>query len=287
MALSFLQQVLVCSLLVLCVGLLIPRMLGGSRNPWNPASVPVRHQQPIPTAVPGKGQPYDRIQKKKAAMEHELMSKQKEGNGRSLTFTLMPLYALGVGIFAAYKFIKIQSEQEHSSKKEKKAEAIKTKETEKQLMELEQHLAQTEVMLNSLLLQLDPLSNCVNALATGQRQEIMTQLQSIRALMKESGIDKSSRNNEVENSASGSKLEDLIQSFGQHHKRQEIVDNKGCCATEDREDLAGAGHYREEGVEEDDYERYTTGSKELEDTFIHNIDLRREATGLRKRSIKE
>ncbi|KAJ1162213.1 hypothetical protein NDU88_002686 [Pleurodeles waltl] len=267
-------------------------MLGGSRNPRTPASGPGRLQQPPPTAVPRTGQQYDSMQKTEAAVEQEMKSKQREGNGRSLTFTLMPLYAIGVGIFAAYKFIKIQSEQEHSSKKEKKAEVIKTKETEKQLMELEQHLAQTEVMLSSLLLQLDPLSNCVNALAAGQREEIMTQLQSIRALMKESGIDKSCRNNEVDNSASSNNIEDLIESFGQHHQRHEIV-NKGGSAADDGGYLASVGHCREEGVEEEDYERSMTGqlsdseSTWLEDTLIHDTDFRKEATGLRKRGTKE
>lgn len=39
-------------------------------------------------------------------MEKEIKS-ERRGNGRELAFTLMPLYALGVGVFAAYKFLKV------------------------------------------------------------------------------------------------------------------------------------------------------------------------------------
>lgn len=41
------------------------------------------------------------------AMEKEIKSERTRGNGRELAFTLMPLYALGVGVFAAYKFLKV------------------------------------------------------------------------------------------------------------------------------------------------------------------------------------
>lgn len=41
------------------------------------------------------------------AMEKEIKNERTKGNGRELAFTLMPLYALGVGVFAAYKFLKV------------------------------------------------------------------------------------------------------------------------------------------------------------------------------------
>lgn len=41
------------------------------------------------------------------AMEKEIKSERTRGNGRELAFTLMPLYALGVGMFAAYKLLKV------------------------------------------------------------------------------------------------------------------------------------------------------------------------------------
>ncbi|KAK0150402.1 Coiled-coil domain-containing protein 107 [Merluccius polli] len=70
--------------------------------------------------------------------------------------------------------------------------ARKSAEAEKQLNELEQRLAQTERMLNSILGQLDPLTNCVKSVAQEQKNEIMTQLQTIRSLMKKRGMDSSS-----------------------------------------------------------------------------------------------
>ncbi|XP_069485511.1 resistance to inhibitors of cholinesterase protein 3-like isoform X2 [Ambystoma mexicanum] len=296
MALPFLQQVLVCSLLVLFLGLLVPKMMGGDRSGRAPGA---RLQQPSSTAGSGKGlhnsdfagQPYESMQKTKKTIEQELKSKRTEGSGRGLTFTLMPVYAIGVGIFAAYKLIK--SEQERSSKKEKKAEVKKAKETENQLMALEQHLAQTEVMLNSLLMQLDPLSNCVNALAMGQREEIMTQLQSIRTLMKEIGIDKPSHNIKDENNTCNHKLEDLIQSFGQQHKKKENNEDTYCSAGNGEDDWSDTYHIREEEADQKDSDRLFADQLPdleilgLKETIIHSNEFDKEKIGLRKRNIIE
>uniref|UniRef100_A0A8C3SVK6 Resistance to inhibitors of cholinesterase protein 3 N-terminal domain-containing protein n=1 Tax=Chelydra serpentina TaxID=8475 RepID=A0A8C3SVK6_CHESE len=146
-----------------------------------------------------------------------------EKRGRSRKWQRLSFYPHAVvccwcGVFSAYKFLKMKSQEGSSSKKEKNTED-KAKETEHQLLELEQHLAQTEKNLNSLLTQLDPLSNCVNALACEQKEEIMTQLQSIRQLMKESGLDKSEMKLKNVNHTCNEKLEDLIQSFGFPHNR--------------------------------------------------------------------
>ncbi|XP_029453027.1 coiled-coil domain-containing protein 107-like isoform X3 [Rhinatrema bivittatum] len=159
------------------------------------------------------------------AVEQNIKERSK-GHGKGLTFTLMPLYAIGVGVFAAYKFLKIKSKEESSSRMEKNEEDKKAKETENQLLELEQRLAQTETMLNSLLSQLDPLSNCVTVLANNHKDEIMTQLQSIRQLMKESEINKLEQNLEGENGICKEKLEDLIQSLGKHCQVEEVDDNR-------------------------------------------------------------
>ncbi|NXP70141.1 CC107 protein, partial [Ramphastos sulfuratus] len=121
--------------------------------------------------------------------------------------------------------LKMKSHEESLSQKEKSTED-KAKETEHQLLELEKHLAQTEKMLNSLLTQLDPLSNCVNALACEQKDEIMTQLQSIRRLMKESGLDRSENKMKDVSQICNEKLEDLIQSFAEHSQEKEIDDRE-------------------------------------------------------------
>ncbi|KAI1238961.1 hypothetical protein IHE44_0012059 [Lamprotornis superbus] len=151
------------------------------------------------------------------AMEKEIKSERTRGNGRELAFTLMPLYALGVGMFAAYKLLKMKSHEESHSKKEKSTED-KAKETEHQLLELEQHLAQTEKI--------------VNALACEQKDEIMTQLQSIRRLMKESGLDKSENKMKDLGHICNEKLEDLIQSFAEHSQEKEM-DNREDDGNED------------------------------------------------------
>ncbi|KFQ41386.1 hypothetical protein N333_09013, partial [Nestor notabilis] len=74
------------------------------------------------------GNTYQSIQQMRNAMEKEIKNERTRGNGRELAFTLMPLYALGVGVFAAYKFLKMKSHEESLSKKEKSTED-KAKET--------------------------------------------------------------------------------------------------------------------------------------------------------------
>ncbi|RMC09929.1 hypothetical protein DUI87_12716 [Hirundo rustica rustica] len=232
MALSAVQQVLVSAALVLCVFVVVPRIFG-EEAAGGPAGSPQTVYQVHRNPGNSDSNTYQSIQEMRNAMEKEIKSERTGGNGRELAFTLMPLYALGVGMFAAYKLLKMKSHEESHSKKEKSTED-KAKETEHQLLELEQHLAQTEKMLNSLLTQLDPLSNCVNALACEQKDEIMTQLQSIRRLMKESGLDKSE--NKMKDLCN-EKLEDLIQSFAEHSQEKEIDNREDNCNEDLLEDI--------------------------------------------------
>ncbi|KFV78588.1 hypothetical protein N308_02097, partial [Struthio camelus australis] len=81
-----------------------------------------------PNTGNSEGKTYQSIQQMRNAMEKEIKSERTRGNGRDLAFTLMPLYALGVGVFAAYKFLKMKSQEESLSKKEKNTED-KAKET--------------------------------------------------------------------------------------------------------------------------------------------------------------
>nr|XP_023692567.1 coiled-coil domain-containing protein 107 isoform X2 [Paramormyrops kingsleyae] len=130
------------------------------------------------------------MQQVRKMMEKELKSDKYKSNSKGYVFTLMPLYAIGVGVFAVYKFIKIKSKDDAKIEKDKTVNGVKkSAETENQLNELEQRLAQTEKMLNSILTQLDPLTNCVKSVASEQKNEIMSQLQSIRHLMKKRGMD--------------------------------------------------------------------------------------------------
>ncbi|XP_064022421.1 coiled-coil domain-containing protein 107 [Pogoniulus pusillus] len=243
MVLSALQQVVLSAVLVFCLFVVMPRMFGAGggggragRSPRGGKNVPGhydprQHRRGAPQTLHqlhlnpenSDSNTYQSIQQMRNAMEKEIKS-ERRGNGRELAFTLMPLYALGVGVFAAYKFLKMKAHEESLSQKEKSTEE-KAKETEHQLLELEKHLAQTEKMLNSLLTQLDPLSNCVNALACEQKDEIMTHLQSIRRLMKESGLDKSEHKMKDVSHLCNEKLEDLIQSFTEHS--QETGDREG------------------------------------------------------------
>lgn len=50
------------------------------------------------------------MQQMQKLMEQELKSdKYKTNSNKGYVFTLMPLYAIGVGVFAAYKFLKVSA----------------------------------------------------------------------------------------------------------------------------------------------------------------------------------
>lgn len=56
----------------------------------------------------GAGQSPENLQQMKKRVEQELKSdKYKSSSNKGYVFTLMPLYAIGVGVFAAYKFLKV------------------------------------------------------------------------------------------------------------------------------------------------------------------------------------
>ncbi|XP_074726703.1 coiled-coil domain-containing protein 107 [Strix uralensis] len=303
MVLSVLQQVVVSVVLVLCVFVVMPRMFGGGggggragRSPRGGKAGPGhydprQHRGGSPQTIhqvhlnPGNSDSntYQSIQQMRNAMEKEIKSERTRGNGRELAFTLMPLYALGVGVFAAYKFLKMKSHEENLSKKEKSTED-KAKETEHQLLELEQHLAQTEKMLNSLLTQLDPLSNCVNALACEQKDEIMTQLQSIRRLMKESGLDKSENKMQDVSHICNEKLEDLIQSFAEHSQEKEMDDGEDDSNEDLLEDVDN-DYKIEEHELYDECEVHQFEPDVVEDQEMINKDaIESEEIGLRRRN---
>ncbi|CAG5927281.1 uncharacterized protein ACNS7B_001437 [Menidia menidia] len=169
--------------------------------------------QPINVNAPGSHQTPESIQQMKKRMEQELKNdKFKSNNNKGYVFTLMPLYAIGVGVFAAYKFLKIRSSDDKAQKEKFSKGAKKSVEAENQLSELEQRLAQTERMLNSILTQLDPITNCVKSVAQDQKNEIMSQLQTIRYLMKKRGMDCPPLN--VNEPSYKRNLDDLIESLG-------------------------------------------------------------------------
>ncbi|XP_068132762.1 coiled-coil domain-containing protein 107 [Hyperolius riggenbachi] len=219
MVLSNPQHLLLAVSLALCLCFLVPKMIGGGGE--GARKDPRRMPHPYGRSQkesPGKGhvhhggseKGFPNIHQVKGAVEQELKSEQT-GSSRSMAFSIMPIYAVGVALFAAYKFTKIKS-KENSKSKPSDEENKKSKETEIQLVELERHLSQTEQMLNSLLTQLDPLSSCVNTLAADQKHEIISQLLSIRQLMKKSAVDKSAPRNPGNKNCEDT-LEHLIHSF--------------------------------------------------------------------------
>ncbi|KAK3544977.1 hypothetical protein QTP86_031009, partial [Hemibagrus guttatus] len=195
MVLSSSQQLVLLFTAALCLFIIFPRFFTGGSARENKALDPRfrkgAHTGPAPSPAPPQRGPPDSVQQVQRLMEQELRKEKAKisGNNKGYVFTLMPLYAIGVGLFAAYKFLKIKSADDTHAQKERTTRGLrKSEETENQLNELEQRLAQTEKMLNSILTQLDPLTNCVKSVAMEQKNEIMTQLQCIRHLMKKRGM---------------------------------------------------------------------------------------------------
>ncbi|XP_055047193.2 uncharacterized protein [Misgurnus anguillicaudatus] len=228
--LSSSQQVVMAFTAVLLVFVLFPRMFTGSgggregqsfdprmnrRGPGpglRPGAVKNQQQFHMNGASP-KSQSVENVHQMKKLMEQEMKSdKYKANNNKGYVFTLMPIYAISVGLFAAYKFLKIKSANDTEAQKAKTARGVKkSEETESQLNELEQRLAQTEKMLNSILTQLDPLTNCVKSVAMEQKNEIMSQLQCIRQLMKKRGME--CPNIRIDEPACQRNLDDLIETL--------------------------------------------------------------------------
>ncbi|XP_078098685.1 uncharacterized protein LOC144512027 isoform X2 [Sander vitreus] len=222
MVLSTSQQVAMAFTAVLFTFVVLPRMFGvGGGTGAKETRFDPRYTrkaglgpgaargQPIANA-PGTPQTPENMLQMKKLMEQELKSdKFKTNSNKGYVFTLMPLYAIGVGVFAAYKFLKIKSTDDQAQKDKFAKGAKKSVEAENQLNELEQRLAQTERMLNSILTQLDPLTNCVKSVAQDQKNEIMSQLQTIRHLMKKRGMDCPPLN--INEASCERNLEDLIE----------------------------------------------------------------------------
>ncbi|XP_015675159.1 coiled-coil domain-containing protein 107 [Protobothrops mucrosquamatus] len=296
MALFSMQQVFVSVVLVLCLFVVMPRIFsGGGKSPRSaktssgrPAPQQPRHgtaekilHTPTNFETP-ESKTYQSIQQMRNAMEKELKTERTRDNRKDFALTLMPLYAISVGVFALYKFLKMKSQEENLSKKEKNAEE-KTKETDDQLLELEQHLAQTEKMLNSLLTQLDPLSSCINTLASEQKDEIMEQLESIRKLMKESGLDKSAmKPQDISHHTCQEKLEDLIQSFSEHPEAKIDEDIYEKCEHdtifEDTEEFYGIKKYQHF-----DHEYLLSTMEKPKKMEVTNQDITELNIGLRRR----
>ncbi|XP_039617838.1 coiled-coil domain-containing protein 107 [Polypterus senegalus] len=223
MALSALHVVMLVFTLLLFTFIMLPRMFGGGSSGSKDARSfgPGSRMRPMHHFGVGfhplyinpeetKGKSFEGMQDMKKSVDQELKTEKQKSSSKGLVFTLMPLYAIGVGIFAAYKFIKIRSQNNQGRRKNENSEMNKnSEETENQLNELEQRLAQTEKMLNSILTQLDPITNCVQSVAVDQKNEIMAQLQSIRQLMKKRGMERSGC--EKAGPPAENKLDDLIE----------------------------------------------------------------------------
>ncbi|XP_037551581.1 coiled-coil domain-containing protein 107 [Nematolebias whitei] len=250
MVLSTSQQVALAFTAVLFTFVVLPRLFGvGGGTAGKETKFDSRYNKkgpgpgaarghPINVNAPGSHQSPENVQQIKKRMEQELKSdKYKSNNNKGYVFTLMPLYAIGVGVFAAYKFLKIKSSDGKAQKNKLAKGAKKSVEAENQLNELEQRLAQTERMLNSILTQLDPLTNCVKSVAQEQKNEVMSQLQTIRYLMKKRGMDCPPLN--VKEPSCNRNLDDLIESLGAKDASA-VVDKRPSAETaEAAEDVYG------------------------------------------------
>ncbi|XP_040005814.1 coiled-coil domain-containing protein 107 isoform X2 [Xiphias gladius] len=324
MVLSTSQQVALAFTAVLFTFVVLPRLFGvGSGTGAKETRFDPRYArkgpgpgavrgQPISVNAPGSAQTPENMQQMKKLMEQELKSdKYKSNSNKGYVFTLMPLYAIGVGVFAAYKFLKIKSADDQAQRDKFAKGAKKSVEAENQLNELEQRLAQTERMLNSILTQLDPLTNCVKSVAQEQKNEIMSQLQTIRYLMKKRGMDCPPLN--INEASCERNLDHLIESLGANDSSAEEaspVDSRTSGAAEAAEkvyqkpaeakdEAATEGEAMKELIpeesdgEEEEEEEEEEGLEDcelmpsLEDSYEPNTEEVLPASGLRRRNRPE
>ncbi|XP_053544202.1 coiled-coil domain-containing protein 107 isoform X1 [Ictalurus punctatus] len=286
MVLSSSQQLVLLFTAAICLFVIFPRFFTGGSARDNKALDPRfrkgPHSGPTPSpAAPQRGPP-DNVQQVQRLVEQEVRKEKAKisSNNKGYVFTLMPLYAVGVGLFAAYKFLKIKSADDTRAQKERTARGLrKSEETENQLNELEQRLAQTEKMLNSILTQLDPLTNCVKSVAMEQKNEIMTQLQCIRHLMKKRGMQYAPTEASCERN-----LDNLIESLStmetlgtetstkQQTNGGEESDFSMPFLEEEREDGVGGATERDEEMKEE-HDEVGVATEE------HDVDLYNEEQG--------
>ncbi|XP_024118427.1 coiled-coil domain-containing protein 107 isoform X1 [Oryzias melastigma] len=301
MVLSTSQQVALAFTAVLFMFVVLPRMLGVgtaskeakldprfNRKGPGPGSAKAH---PINMNHPGSHQTPESIQQMKKRMEQELKSDKYKYNNKGYVFTLMPLYAIGVGVFAAYKFLKIRSSDDKAQKDKLTKGAKKSVEAENQLNELEQRLAQTERMLNSILTQLDPLTNCVKSVAQEQKNEIMSQLQTIRYLMKKRGMDCPPLS--VNEASCGQNLDELIESLGAGDASADVdcppseggVEEKHLSDAAAEEEEIRPNEEEEDGAEEEQEEQeMPDASEHLGETDIQEAVAEQPVSGLRRRN---
>ncbi|XP_061662663.1 coiled-coil domain-containing protein 107 [Syngnathoides biaculeatus] len=306
MVLSASQQVALAFTAVLFTFVVLPKMFGvgtgaketrldprysrkGGPGPGAPRGPSVS------TGAPSSRQSAESVQQMKRLMEQELKADKfkSANNGKGYVFTLMPLYAIGVGVFAAYKFLKIKSSDDQAQKEKFAKGAKKSAEAENQLSELEQRLAQTERMLNSILTQLDPLTNCAKSVAQDQKNEILTQLQTIRCLMKKRGMECPPLNEACFEQS----LDHLIETLGADetspHADRSSETAGGGDVTEalpeiSEEETAEGNGDDNDGVEETEVVdgEEEEGDEEL-DVTPSPEDPKREEGGLRRRNVPE
>lgn len=73
-------------------------------------SVGAMRGQPVSVNTPDLSHGPESLQQMKKLMKQELKN-DKANSNKGYVFTLMPLYAIGVGMFAAYKFLKVKQVQ--------------------------------------------------------------------------------------------------------------------------------------------------------------------------------
>ncbi|XP_040028884.1 uncharacterized protein LOC120817113 isoform X2 [Gasterosteus aculeatus] len=324
MVLTTSQQVALAFTAVLFTFVAVPRMFGvgtGAKetrvDPRYTKKAGAVRGQPVKPNAPGSSQTAENMQQMKKLMEQDLKGdKYKPNSSKGYVFTLMPLYAVGVGVFAAYKFLKMKSAGDKAQKEKLTKGAKKSVEAENQLNELEQRLAQTERMLNSILTQLDPLTNCVKSVAQEQKNEIMSQLQTIRYLMKKRGMDCPP----VNEASCERNLEELIESLGasnaasaaeahlsdeqsatgtkQVDQKHSEVDDEATTEGEEMRELipeesegeaqvkVGPGEDNEEEEEEEVLveSELMLSLEEMHETNIQEVGAEQQASGLRRRN---
>ncbi|XP_041071427.1 coiled-coil domain-containing protein 107 isoform X4 [Carcharodon carcharias] len=136
------QQAALALCLFICVFVLIPRLFpGGVGGGKEAAGRSAGHRPP----VPGRGQPLIRHSQSnspkgppnlrmRSINQKEMNAEKTQGRNKGFAFQLMPLYAIGISIYAIYKLVQMKfNENEQSSNEKNKEVDKKRKNTDSKL----------------------------------------------------------------------------------------------------------------------------------------------------------
>uniref|UniRef100_A0A3Q1H8N8 Resistance to inhibitors of cholinesterase protein 3 N-terminal domain-containing protein n=1 Tax=Anabas testudineus TaxID=64144 RepID=A0A3Q1H8N8_ANATE len=197
MAMSTFQKVTLATCLVLCVGLLLPRMLL-SRGRTDAAERPEGHFPPMmhrQKAPEGRAQraassSYSRAHSSEAAARGKGAGTGAGTGGKSnLAGQIIPVYGFGILLYILYILFKITSKGNSKPSEDRfpsvRSENMKRKITDYELAQLQEKLRETELVMEKIVSNAHHSPDRGNGVTADQEESLLQQLMEITRVMQE------------------------------------------------------------------------------------------------------